>query len=656
VVTITGGAFPERVQTQLVGGDYFTALGVTPAGRGFGRGDSSCELIVSRRFAGRALQVEGNWCEVVGVMPDGWIPPLSVSAKVDAWMPLAIDASEKQISILARLAPHATLDEAKRHAPRVSYLKEQVTGPKNRGLLALAGAVTFLLLIACLNITTLMRARATAQRREMAIRAALGATRGELARHLLGQAMALAATGGACGIVMAYASLDALVALAHNALPRLQEVRMDWRVLAFTAVLTVASGVLTGIGPAIGFSRASLRETLNTRSGRNFLRHSHMAAQIAIAFVLLTGAGLLIRSFQAIRAVDLGFRPDHVLAANFGLPPGRHGGPQQYVRFLDDVLARVRSVPGVVAATATVGVPLRGSASGKFEIYGRPAAEAPTVEFRPGDEGYFHTLGITVERGRAIGSRDVEGAEPVALVNQKLARELFGGEEPIGKRIRMEGRRWMMVVGVAHDTRHIGPLRDSLREVYLPYAQWTSMELQPRALVVRTAGSPERLVPDLQRAVASVDKDQPLVSIGTLEGALADFLAPQRFETALIAVFAAIGLALASIGIFGVMAYGVAQRTHEIGVRMAIGADRRSVFTMVVWDALRTAAVGLVFGWAGAWGLGRFLTSMLFGVTEHDPTALAVASLTSVAAALAASSGPARRASRVDPVVALRAE
>jgi putative ABC transport system permease protein len=472
----------------------------------------------------------------------------------------------------------------------------------------------------------------------------------------------LAALGGAGGLMAAYASLQALVALATGSLPRLNEVRLDWRALAFTAGVSLASGLLFGLGPALGISRANLRETLNTRGGTRILRNAQAAAQIAIAFVLLAGAGLLLRSFRAIRAVDLGFRTEHVLSANFALPPSRYAGPPEYVQFVESVLAQVRGVPGVLSATATLGVPMRGSAGGKFEVFGRPAEgrEPPGAEFRPGDADYFATLGMTIERGRGFMARDVEGAAPVALINQKLARTQFAGEDPLGKRIRMVDKNgakpWMTIVGVIRDTRHVGPLRDSLDEVYVPFAQFGSTGLQPRALIVRSVGDPERLVPALQRAVASVDKDQPLVAIGTLDQSLAEFLAPQRFDTTLMAIFAAIGLALAAVGIFGVMSYGVTRRTQEIGVRMALGANRRRVLGMVLGDGLRIAAVGLAAGWAGAWALTRYLTSLLFGVTAGDPVTLAAASAVAVTAAIGASYWPALRASRVDPMTALRAE
>jgi putative ABC transport system permease protein len=656
VVTISGAAFPERVQVQLVAGDYFRALGVSPVGRGFGPDQGDCSIVVSRRLAAAPLKVDGAPCEIVGVMPDGWLPPLSVSARVEAWMPLAIDAGERQISILARLAPGATLEAARRHDRRAAYLKDQVSGRPNQALLTLAVVVSLLLLLACLNIATLLRARASGQRREIAIRAAMGASRRQLVGHVLAQTLALAAIGGAAGTALAYASLDVLVKLAHNSLPRLNEVRIDWRVLAFTAVLTLASGLLFGIGPAVGMSRADLRDTLAARSRRKVVRGAMAAAQIALAFVLLAGAGLLIRSWHAIRAVDLGFQTDRVLSANFALPPTRYAGPQRYLQFVGDVLSQVRSVRGVVSATATLGVPMRGSAGGKLEIYGRPMAELPTAEFRPGDESYFATLGMTIERGRSYDRRDIEGAPPVALVNQKLARDWFGGEDPIGKRIRMEGKPWMTVIGVVRDTRHVGPLRDTLTEIYVPFAQWSSTGLQPRALVVRTSVAPERLIADLQRAVAAVDKDQPLVSIGTLEQGLADFLAPQRFDTVLMTLFAALGLALASAGIFGVTSYGVARRTHEIGVRMAIGADRRRVLGMVLGETLRTAAAGLAIGWSVTWALGRLAQSLLFGVTTHDPIALSVASAVTIGVAMLAGFLPAQRASRIDPVAALRAE
>ena len=659
VVTISGGPWPERVQTQRIAGDYLSMLGVTPAmGRTFlPQDDVGCALMVSARLwrtglEGRQVKVDGAACDVVGVMPEGFVPPMPAGPRVDAWMPLRLSGN---VSILARLAPGVGIDAARRYEAKAAFLKDRISGPPNRALLSLAGAVGFLLLIACINVATLVSARAAAQRREFAIRSALGATRAQLARLLLGQTTLLAAFGGALGLVFAYASLDALKSLAQYALPRIDEVRVDWRVFAFTAGLSLVSGLLFGLAPAIGVSRVNLRE-------RRTLRTAQVAAQIAIAFVLLTGAGLLIRSFRSIRAVDLGFRTDRVLSANFALPPSRYATPQLYTQFVGEVLTQVRAVPGVVSATATLGVPMRGSAGGKFEIFGRLLLEReePEAQFRPGDSEYFATFGMTIERGRGFTARDVDGAPAVALVNQRLARTHFGGEDPIGRRIRMLAKDgampWMTVVGVVRDTRHTGPLREAMLEVYTPYAQFRSTGLQPRALVVRAAGDAERLVPALQRAVASVDKDQPLVAVGTLEQSLAEFIAPQRFDTTLMAIFAAIGLTLAAVGIFGVMSFRVTQRTQEIGVRMAIGAERGHVLRMVLGDGLKAAGLGLAVGWAGAWWLTRYLKTLLFGVAAHDGATFAAVSAAVVGVAILASWLPAWRASRLDPLTALRRE
>jgi putative ABC transport system permease protein len=303
---------------------------------------------------------------------------------------------------------------------------------------------------------------------------------------------------------------------------------------------------------------------------------------------------------------------------------------------------------------------MRGSAGSDFEIQGRPADpnERLNAEFRLGDANYLATLGMTMERGRGFTSHDVDGAPAVALINQKMARQFFAAESPIGKQIRATGKKgpmpWMTIAGVVRDTRHTGPLRDSTLEVYVPFAQFRSTTLQPRALVVRSAGDPERIVPALQRAVAEVDKDQPLVSVSSMAENLAEFIAPQRFDTTLMTIFAAIGLALTSIGIFGVMSYRVAQRTHEIGVRMAVGAERRDVMRLVLADGLRTAALGLVLGWAGAWALTRYLASLLFSVKPDDPLTLVSASSLALITAAVASYLPAVRASRLDPMAALK--
>lgn len=701
VVTLTGGPWPERVQVQRIAGGYLGALGVRPVlGRAFlpeeERG-SDCAVLLSSRLwrnwldadpgvTGRPVMADGAPCRVVGVMPEGFLPPISASNRVDAWMPLRLDRalaanrSDHSLMVLSRLAPGVTLEQAQRKlntqaqqlaasvpdaqgwGTRLVPLKEQISGSPNKALFAIAGAAGFLLLIACINVATILSARTAGQRREIAIRSALGAGRSRLMAHLLTQTLLLATLGGAGGLLAAYWSMDALVALAHGALPRLNEARIDWRVLAFTGIISVTTGMLFGLAPAIGISRANMRETLNVRSGRRVLRNAQIVAEIALAFVLLVGAGLLMRSFQAIRAVDLGFRTEHILSANFALPPTHYSNPQQYLRFLGDVLERVRALPGVLSATATQGVPMRGSAGGSFQVFGRPvdAHERLDAAIRPGDSEYLATLGTTLERGRSFTPRDVEGAPRVALVNEKLARQFYAGDNAIGKQIRIASKDnampWMTIVGVVKDTRHVGPLRDRMLEIYVPYPQYRSMNIQPRALIVRTAGKPETLLPDIQRAVASVDKDQPLVSISSMEQNLADFIAPQRFDTTLMAIFAAIGLVLAAIGIFGVMSYRVAQRTQEIGVRMALGAEGEDVLRMVLAEGLRTAAWGLALGWAAAWALTRYLASLLYGVRPGDPLTLALVSALALGTAAVASYLPARRASRLDPMAALREE
>ncbi|QOY87113.1 ABC transporter permease [Paludibaculum fermentans] len=700
VVTLTGGPWPERVQVQRIGGGYLNALGIQPMlGRAFlpeEEQGGSCPVLVSSRFwrnwlggdpavIGKSVFSDGQPCRVVGVMPDGFLPPVSVSDRVDVWMPLRLDAAratsrtEHSLMVIARLAPGRTpgaaqqvLDaEARQTADAIPAmkgwgiqllpLKDQVSGKPNKALFSLMGAVGFLLLIACLNVATLLTARAAGQRREIAIRAALGAGRARLIAHLLAQSLLLALLGGLGGLLLAYWSLDAMVALAHNVLPRLNEARLDWRVLAFSAAVSVVTGLLFGLAPAFTLSRASLRESISSR-GRRILGNAQIAAEIALAFVLLIGAGLLLRSFQAILAVDLGFRTEHVLSANFALPPSHYSSPRQYAGFLTDVLERVRATPGVLAATVTKGIPMRGSAGGTLEVFGRTEepGERLDIAIRCSDAAYLSTLGISLARGRNFAPNDTEGSAPVVLVNEKLFRQLFPGENPLGKQIRAASKDnslpWLTIVGIVKDTRHIGPLREGMLEMYVPYQQFRSTTIQPGALVVRTAGNPEHLLPALQRAVASVDKDQPLVAVSLLDENLAEFIAPQRFDTTLMTIFAVIGLALAASGIFGVMSYRVAQRTREFGVRLAVGASGQDLLRMILGEALATAVLGLAIGWAAASALTRYLASLLFGVKPSDPLTLIAVAAVALAAVVMAGYWPARRASRLDPMAALRTD
>lgn len=700
VVTFTGGPWPERVQVQRIGGGYLKALGIQPVlGRAFlpeEERSGSCPVIVSSRFwrnwfsadpavIGRSISADGQPCQVVGVMPEGFVPPVTVSSLVDVWMPLQLDPAraasrtDHALMVVARLAPGRTIEAAQRVLDaearqtsdsipalrgwgiRLLSLKKQVTGRPNKALLSLMGAVGFLLLIACLNVATLLTARAAGQRREIAIRAALGASRARLIAHLLAQSLLLALLGGFGGILLAYWSLDALVALAHDVLPRLNEVRIDWRVLAFSGAVSIVTGLLFGLAPSFTLSRASLRESINAR-GRRILGNAQIAAEIGLAFVLLIGAGLLLRSFQAILAVDLGFRTEHILSANFALPPSHYSSPQQYSTFLTNVLERVRATPGVLAATVTRGIPMRGSAEGPIEVFGRPTDPADRIDagIRCTDAAYLPALGVTLLRGRNLAASDTEGSTPVTLVNERLARQLFPGETPLGKQLRVVSKDnnlpWLTIVGVVKDTHHIGPLREGMLEMYVPYQQFRSTPIQPGALIVRTAGNPERLLPSLQRAVASVDKDQPLVAVRRLDESLAEFIAPQRFNTTLMSVFAFIGLALAASGIFGVVSYRVAQRTREFGVRLAVGASGQDLLRMILAEALTTASIGLAAGWAAAFGLTRYLASLLFGVKPSDPLTLAAVSVVALAAVVAAGYWPARRAARLDPMAALRVE
>ena len=708
VVTVTGEPMAERVWVQLIAGGYLRALGFQPAlGRAFlpqeERPGHSHVVLLSdrlwrRRFGAdpsavsRAIAIDGVIYQIVGVMPENFRTPTDPGHSLDLWMPLAFDAAlatnraEHRLSVIARLAPGVAVEQAQSRLEakarqiaaafpatnrdwgvHVVRLKDEVVGSSRTVLLVLAGAVGFLLLIACTNVANLLLARAAAQRREIAIRAALGAGPWRLIAQFLAQSLLLAGMGGLGGLLVCHWATAGLLAIAPGVLPRMNETSIDWRVLSFTAALALATALAFGLAPALGQSKPDLHAALKSREGalvghHNGMRNALVAGEVALAFLLLTGAGLLIRSFQAIRAVDLGFRTANVLAVNVGPLPGRYPDPRQYAEFFAEMLSRVQTAPGVISAAVTLGVPLRGSAGGGFDIYGRQPEpnELFDAEFRPVSDGYLATLGIPVISGRGFNSRDVDGGPPVAVINQTLARRFFSGQDPIGKQIRRHGpgnaRPWMTVVGVVGNTRHVGPLKAPLAEIYVPFLQYRNTNQQPKALLVRSGVNPETLLPAIQRAVSSVDKDMPIFDAATLEHDLSGWIAPQRFDTTLFTIFASLGLGLAIVGIFGVMSYLVTRRTHEIGIRMALGAAANHVAWTVVREGIRVTAVGLVIGLAAAWGLTRFLKALLFSVTPTDPITLITVSVAMLLSATAASYIPARRASKVDPLVALREE
>jgi putative ABC transport system permease protein len=715
--TLAAGDVPEKVWALHTTADLFTTLGVPPLfGRTFLPGEDAGggERVVvlgyglwQRRFGGdrgivgRSLTLDGEPYTVIGVMPRSFRFAPFWATRAEMWAPLPLagrtdNRRASSLRVFARLAPGASLAQAREEMAAItgrlerSYpgtnrdvavtpLMEKAVGGVRPALLVLLGGVGFVLLIACANVAHLLLARTAARRKEIALRASLGAGRRRIVRQLLTESLLLALVGGAAGVGLAYVALPALVAAAPAGVPRLDVVAIDGRVLLFTLAATLATGVLFGLAPALQAaapdSAQALREgTRGSAAGgeRHRLRSFLVASEIALALVLLVGAGLMVRSFLALQRVDAGFDPRHVLTLTVPITGAREAEPGRRQIFYQELLARVRALPGVTADGAINHLPLAGDLWGlSFWVEGRPepsAGERNSAAYRVVLPGYFATMRLPIVRGRAIGTGDDLAAPRVVMVNEVLADRFWPGEDPIGKRIRFdrpgpgEEPEWLTVVGVAKNARQHDWAAPPDAEVYLPYLQnrryleSTSGPFTYLTLVVRTLGDPAALAPAVRATVGSLDRAVPVAEVQAMERVVADATAEPRFYLLLLGIFAAVAILLAAVGIYGVMSYAVSRRTQEIGVRMALGAGRSNVLRLVVGQSLTVAAAGAAAGLAGAWGLTRLMSGLLFGVQPTDPLAFAGAAAVLVAVALVAAYLPARRAARIDPLRVLRAD
>jgi len=709
--SLTGAGDAEQVSGMAISANMFDLLGARPAlGRNF-LGDEDTVghdrvVVIShglwqRKFGGepqvigKTINLDSQLYTIIGVMPAGFeFPPpvsrgmLNVSASRDLWVPLVITRPNRDshsLAVIARLKPEVTVAQADAEIATIarqleqqypatnsdtgtslSSLHEQVVQNVRPALWLLFGAVGFVLLIACANIASLLLTRATAQRREMAVRAALGANRSDLLRQLLVETLLLALAGGGLGLLAALWGIDLLRALNPGKLPRLAEVAVDFRVFAFTALMSLLTGLLFGLAPALHASRVNLSECLklNARglagaaSGR--LRSLLVISEVALALVLLAGAGLLIRSFNHLMNVDPGFSPHNLLTAGIRLPGLRYANDEQVAAFNQQLVERVAQLPGVVSVGTVNSLPITGfqAATGIY-IEGRPAAtsisELPLVNQRVVSPGYFQTMGIRLIKGRVFTDLDRRDTMRVVLINETLAERYFAGEEAIGKRIKIDSQEapWSQIVGVVGDVRHAGLTQQIEPETYVPYTQdsWGVM-----ALVVRTTNDPASLAAAVRAQVWTIDKEQPVFSVKTMDEILATSLAAERFNLILLGSFAAIALLMATMGIYGVSAYTVSQRTQEIGIRMALGAQPGNVLKLILYWAMRLILIGVACGLAAAFALTRLMESLLFGTSATDPATFAMVSLLLAGVALGACFVPARRATRVDPLVALRYE
>jgi putative ABC transport system permease protein len=700
-VTITSSGDPEELQAQLITAELFAIVGVQPAiGRSFAADEirpGSRVAIIShrlwtRRFGGeraildRPIVAQGISYSIVGVMPAGYA---LLDRNVDVWLPFGFTAETRiprgrSLSVYARLKPGMTFQRAQADMVRVAAemtakfpefntgwsanvvpIREQLTRDVRPALFVLAAAVAFVLLIACANVANLLLARATARQRELAVRAALGAARVRLIRQLLVESTVLSAAGGVCGLALAWWGLRFLRAVAAERLPvqRLETVGIDGWVLGFTLAASLLSGLIFGIVPALTGAGTNLTESMReggrTGSGArgSRTRAAFVIVEVALALILLVGAGLLIRSFMHLLQVNPGFDASKAVTMRISLPGARYDANARG-QFLARFFEQVDALPGVQASGAVSFLPLVGlNSSTSMEIVGKPKpplGQEPVADVRVISHDYLKAMGVPLLKGRFLNENDLSDAKGRVVINETMARRYWPGEDPIGKRVRIN---WDEVedevIGVVGDVKHAGLESEIRAMTYWPYARYPYVTM---VITVRTAGGASQAANAIASIVRRMDPDLALAGVKTMDDVVADSVAQRRLTALLLTIFAGAALLLAEVGIYGVIAYNVTQRTQEIGIRMALGAQRGDVLRMIVRQALVLVGVGIVAGGTGALLLTRLMEGLLFEVKPADPVTFAAVSAGLGAVALLASYLPGRRATRVDPVVALRAE
>jgi len=701
---LNAGDEPERVQGLLVTGNLFAVLGAdAQLGRTL-REEETWEgqhavVVLSyglwqRRFGsdpkvvGQKITLNGRTREIVGVMPPGFYFP---SKEAELWAPMGWNRNQLThvrrphfLRAVGRLKPGVTMPQAQAEMKAIAArleaqypdtntrmgvglgpLKEWIVAEVRLPLVVLLVAVAFVLLIACTNVANLMLARAQARAREVAIRSALGAGRLALVRQLLTESLLLAFVGGAVGLMLALWFKDLLVAFSPGDIPRLDELRLDWRVLGFTLGATLLTTLLTGLAPALQSSKPRLASTLKEggqkgASGQgNRLRSALVVAEVALALMLATGAGLMIRSFLRLRVVDPGFDSHNLLTLKVRLPAARYKDHGQMQAFFAQAEERIRSLPGVTEVGSTTMPPLGGYKwTSDFTIEGRsPDDYGREVRHKEVTVGYFRTLGLPLLGGRFFSESDTAESRPVIVINNTFARRYFAGQDPIGRRLKFgkpsEPDAWQTVIGIVGDEKQDGLGAEVKPEIYQSSLQSPQDAM---TIVTRTSVDPRTLIGPVREQLRALDRSLPVYEVKTIREVLEESLARERFVTLLLVVFAALALVLAAVGVYGVMAYSVAQRTHEIGVRVALGAQNRDVLKLVLWQGTRLTLTGVGSGVVASLALTRLMGRLLFGVSATDPaTFVAIAFLLTVVALLACYV-PARRATKVDPMVALRYE
>jgi len=701
---LTDGDQPERVGGARVAANIFSLLRISPAvGRNFvpseDQPSATPVAIISHnlwqqryggdpRIIGQRVTIDGQPYTLVGVLPAGIYYP---TPETNVYIPLVFQPKEilrgaAFLRVIGRLKTGVTLKAARAELDTIADrlakeypkentgsgynlvpIQEQVVGPIKPALMLLLVAVGCVLLIACTNVANLLLARASARRTEFAVRAALGATRGRLIRQMIIESLLLSSIGGVLGLLLALGGVPAIVGISANSIPRATEIGINLRVLGFTAIISLLTGVLFGIVPAL---RSSNKQTTDgLKEGRRGMTGSVLhqrllsmlvVSEVAIALVLLVGAGLMIRSFLSLNKVAPGFNPKGVLTVGVGLPSATYPDLPKQADFYNRLVSDIRTVPNVDSAAAIIRLPMLGfNASTNFTIQSKPVApeNSPSTDFRAVTQDYFKTMGIPLLQGRDFIDREMKDAPDVVVINETMAKRFFQDRTPLGERIQIfpDPTRWREIIGVVGDVKLAGLDADTNPTMYIPMVQNTYPNaLRNIFLVVRTGAEPKSLVPGIRERLRTLDKNIPLSQVQTMEEIVSASLSQRRLSMSLLIVFAALAALLAAVGIYGVMAYIVTQRTHEIGIRMAMGARAIDVLAMVLRDGAKLTSAGVALGILAAFGLTRIMASFLYGVSAVDPMTFVVISVLISAITLLASYVPARRAARVNPIIALR--
>lgn len=703
---LTGTADAVRLRGAALSPEIMPLLGLKMAeGRGFlpeeGKPGNNQVVVLSHglwqrsfgsdpRLMGQSLTLNGKAYTVVGILPID----LQFLSWSEVWVPLTFSSAQEtlrdthSLSVMARLKPGVSREQAQAEITSISnqlqqeypqsnsgngmrlvLLREQIVGDIRPVLLVLLGVVAGVLMIACANVANLLLSRAAMRQKEIGIRIALGASRWQVIRQLLNESILLALAGGFLGLLIAYGGVKLLIAFGPTNIPRLKEIGVDGRVLLFALVLSILTSVLFGLFPALQASKLNLNESLKeggrSSSARGVYNQRHRAllviVEVALALVLTIGAGLLVSSFLSIQRINPGFDPQNVLSMRVALPAAKYPEVGQRVVFYQQVLERIKNLRGVISAGAITDLPLSGlGSSTSFSIKELPSdAQNPLTEYRIITPDYMHTMSIPLLRGRYFTEMDREKSPGVVLINETMARRFFSTQDPIGKHLALSAPPdEREIVGVVSDVKDYGLDAEVKPEAYIPYSQSSPAYLQYGALtlVVRTATDPHSLTGAVRGEVRSIDKDQPIYNIKTMQEVLSESVAQRLFNMFLISIFAVVALILAAVGIYGVIAYSVAQRTHEIGLRIALGAQPSDVFKLVVGQGMTQALIGIAIGLAAAFALTRVMSSLLYGISPLDPVTFGGLTVLLMIVALLACYLPTRKAVRINPIIALRDE